>query len=130
MKVTSRFAGGMRFESDMRGHQVVVDVPKEMGGNDAGPMPPELLATALGTCVGIYAVMFCNKHNISPEGMAVETEWEKGADPVRLTQLYVTIHLPAGVPEEKHDAFMKTVEQCMIHSTLCQMPDLSIKLVK
>lgn len=126
MKITSKLLSGKCFESDIRGHKLIVDVTKEMGGTDAGPMPPELLATSLGTCVGVYAVSFCNKHGISTEGMVVHTEWEKVPDPSRIGSMHVCVQLPAGIPEEKHAAFMRTVEQCMVHNTLCQMPNITL----
>lgn len=128
MRITSTLTSGVSFETDIRGHRVVTDVPKDLGGADAGPMPPELVATALGTCVGIYAINFCTKHHISPEGLTVHTDWEKVADPARIGALHVTIELPAGVPTEKHDAFMKTVEQCMVHNTLSHLPDINIQI--
>ncbi|MDR3554779.1 MAG: OsmC family protein [Syntrophobacteraceae bacterium] len=34
-----------------RDHQIVLDVRKERGGEDAGPTPPECLAMALGGCI-------------------------------------------------------------------------------
>ena len=71
MRITSSLVQGLQFETVARGHTLTVDVPKDMGGSDAGPMPPELLVTALGTCIGIYAVNFCNKHNISTDGLKV-----------------------------------------------------------
>ena len=101
-----------------------------MGGSDTGPMPPELVVTALGTCVGIYAVRFCKKHDISTEGLTVHTDWVKGADPVRIASMSVIIDLPAGIPEEKFEAFMRTVEQCMIHNTFCQIPQIEINLTE
>lgn len=128
MRITSRLTGGLRFESDIRGHQVIVDLPEENGGTDTGAMPPELLATALGTCVGVYAVQFCMKHEISTEGMVIHTDWDKAKNPSRIGAMAVTIQLPAGIPEEKHEAFMKTVHQCMVHNTLCNTPEMAITL--
>lgn len=128
MKITSKLLGGQSFESDIRGHKLIVDVTREMGGTDAGPMPPELVATALGTCVGIYAVSFCKKHNIPTEGMVIQTEWEKVSGPVRIGSMRVCIELPAGIPDDKHEAFMRTVRQCMVHNTLCEMPEITLCL--
>ncbi len=99
-----------------------------MGGADAGPMPPELVATALGTCVGIYAVAFCNKHSISTKGMVIHTEWEKVPDPVRIGSMSVGVELPAGIPDEKYEAFMRTIQECMVHNTLCQLPQITLCL--
>ncbi|HOF87456.1 MAG TPA: OsmC family protein [Armatimonadota bacterium] len=128
MKITSRFMSGQRFASDIRGHTVITDVTREMGGTDAGPMPPELVATALGTCVGIYAVAFCQKHGIAAEGMVVHTEWEKVPNPDRIGRMRVCVEVPAGIPEHKHAAFMRTVQECMVHNTLCQMPQVTLCL--
>ena len=127
-QIISRFTNSLRFETEIRGHQVVVDNPVESGGTDTGPTPPELVAAALGTCVGIYAVHFCRKHNISPEGMAITTEWTKALEPTRIGTLHVRVELPAGVPVEQHAAFMRTVEQCLVHNTLRHPPEVSITL--
>lgn len=34
-----------------RNHEILMDVSKERGGDDAGPTPPECLAMALGGCI-------------------------------------------------------------------------------
>lgn len=34
-----------------RGHEMVMDIRKERGGDDAGPTPPECLVMALGGCI-------------------------------------------------------------------------------
>ncbi len=34
-----------------RGHEIIMDMRKERGGDDAGPTPPECLAIALGGCI-------------------------------------------------------------------------------
>lgn len=128
MILTSVCTGGLRFETDIRGHRVVVDVPENLGGTDTGPMPPELVVTSLGTCVGIYVVNFCRKHHISTEGLKVHTEWEKGTNPSRIAKMDVFIELPAGVPGEKYDAFMETVRKCTVHNTFCQIPEITLTL--
>jgi uncharacterized OsmC-like protein len=130
MRITSKLLEGMQFESDIRGHKVTVDAPVEAGGVNAGPLPPELLVASLGTCIGIYAALFCRKHQISTEGLTVHTDWEKEADPSRVGKIAVIIDLPAGIPDAKRGAFMKTVEQCMVHNTLCQMPVVSVEVSK
>lgn len=131
MRITSKLTGGeLRFETEIRGHMLIVDQPAESGGGDTGPTPPELFATSLGTCVGVYAVHFCKKHNISTDGLAVHTEWSRATGPARLADISVSIELPAGVPEEKLEAFMKTVEQCLIHNTICHTSHVDIKLLQ
>ncbi len=40
-----------RIIATTRGHEILMDIPKERGGDDAGPTPPECLAIALGGCI-------------------------------------------------------------------------------
>ena len=128
MRIVSRLTGGLRFETEIRGHQVVVDNPVESGGTDTGPTPPELVATALGTCVGIYATFYCRKHGIACDGMVVTTEWTKVPDPTRIGAMQVQVALPAGIPAEQREAFLRTVSACLVHNTLTHSPEMTIAL--
>jgi putative redox protein len=40
-----------RMLAKMRDHEILMDVRQERGGDNAGPTPPECLATALGGCI-------------------------------------------------------------------------------
>lgn len=126
--VTCKLTGGARFETQIRNHTLIIDGPQSAGGENAGPMPPELMVAALGSCVGMYALIFCQKHGISADGLVVTTNWEKVENPSRIGSMTVEIELPAGIPADKYDAFMKTVEQCMVHNTLCNMPKVQLNL--
>jgi uncharacterized OsmC-like protein len=43
-----RHEGGMSSSLNVRGHKIIADVPPEMGGDDRGPTPVDLLAGSLG----------------------------------------------------------------------------------
>jgi putative redox protein len=128
--VTCKLTGGACFETQIREHTVIIDGPASVGGGNCGPTPPEMMVAALGSCVGVYALIFCQKHGISAEGLVVTTDWEKAESPARIGRMTVEIVLPAGVPAEKHTAFMKTVEQCLVHNTFHHMPEIQIGLAE
>ena len=130
MRITSKYIDGYRFESEVRGHTIVVDSPEEFGGADGGPMPPELLATALGTCIGMYAMSYCTNRKIPTEGLAVHTDWEKGTNPSRIASIHITIDPPTGLPECQREAFVSAVGKCMVHYTLCHSPEITISLAE
>jgi putative redox protein len=45
-----------------RGHEIIMDIPKKLGGDDTGPTPPECLALALGGClINICRIMAAEK---------------------------------------------------------------------
>ena len=51
--ISTLLVGGAnrRILARVRDHEILMDVRKERGGDDAGPTPPECLAMALGGCV-------------------------------------------------------------------------------
>ncbi|MCP4115788.1 MAG: OsmC family protein [Desulfobacteraceae bacterium] len=51
IKVKSREVANRIVASQVRGHLVLSDQPKEFGADDVAPTPPEYLAVAYGTCV-------------------------------------------------------------------------------
>ena len=49
MRITHR--GGMKFEAETRGHEIVSDLPPNQNGEDTGMTPPEWFLASLGACV-------------------------------------------------------------------------------
>ena len=76
MRVTP--AGGDRFAIALRGHEIMVDQPADVGGTDIGPTPTELFVAGLVSCVAVYAGRFLARHGVCAEGLRVDAEWEMG----------------------------------------------------
>lgn len=127
VSVTHR--GGDRFEISVRDHLVTVDQPEAMGGEDSAPTPTELFVASLASCVAFYARRYLARHDLPVEGLRVETSYEMGTRPSRVSSFDVKVHLPEGVPEDRHKALMAMVSHCTVHSTLQHEPDVSIELV-
>ena len=68
----SRQHARFRSEVSIRGHRLVVDEPPQIGGEDAGPNPIELVLAALGTCQEITWRAFATAMGIPLNGVAVE----------------------------------------------------------
>jgi uncharacterized OsmC-like protein len=47
-EVTVRWVAGMKAETAVGPHRVVLDAPREAGGGDEGPSPAEMLLGAIG----------------------------------------------------------------------------------
>lgn len=123
------YSGGYKFRARARSHEIVSDQPAEKHGEDTGPTPPELFISSLGTCIGVYAVFFAEKHpEISLEGMKVEMEWERSDNPARIGTIRAKVTLPGGVPERFRDALHRSVEACLIHNTITHPPRVEIGL--
>jgi len=127
MEMNISYTGGMRFDAQTQTHTIIVDQPKEGGGQDAGPTPPELFVASLGSCIGVYALWFCQKRKIPYEGMKVNVTWSKSTTPpARVDLIEAKIELPQGCPEEHKAALIESVEKCMVHNSIIHAPEITI----
>jgi putative redox protein len=122
-------AGGLRFNTEIRGHTVVTDQPERGGGTDTAPTPLDLLPVALGSCIILYAHQFCAARKISDEGLRVEVRWETANAPKRISRFDVRVILPDGLPDEYRAAIERAVLACPVHNTLAHAPELNIELL-
>ena len=127
-KLVVNYKGGLSFCAKVRGHEIISDLPAEKQGTDKGPTPPELFISSLGTCIGVYAALFAQRHQISLEGMQVEMEWERAEEPARISRIRAKITIPQGFPEKYREALKKSAEACLVHNTLCQCPIIELSL--
>lgn len=127
MAITTKIDSGMKFISDVRGMQIVVDQPVESGGTNEGPTPPELLVVSLTTCVGVYAVMYMQRAGLDTAGIKITADYNKVTQPTRIGSITVKLEAPS-ISDEHKDKFMKFVNNCMVHNTLHHCPEISIDL--
>ena len=53
-----RGEGKLNFIIDTGAHQIVADEPPEVGGEDTGPTPHDLLAASLAACTGLTVTLY------------------------------------------------------------------------
>jgi uncharacterized OsmC-like protein len=64
--------GGLSTDVSGRGHSIRVDEPPQFGGDDTGPMPTEVLAAALASCMCISVAWAAKKRRVEIADLAVE----------------------------------------------------------
>ena len=83
MTINVNWQGGKAFEAtSSTGHKVMMDASKEVGGEDRGSRPMELLLMGLGGCSGIDVMLML----------------EKGKQDVKDCQMEITSERADGVP--------------------------------
>lgn len=88
----TRVAGDFGFEAkDANGHTVNLDGSQEIGGQDSGARPMQVMLMALGGCSGIDIASILKKQRQTVEGfdMHIEGEREPGVEP----SLWKTVHI-------------------------------------
>jgi uncharacterized OsmC-like protein len=69
---TTGLGQGMRCETTVRGHTVVVDEPRSFGGGDSAQSPVELLLSSLATCQAITYRLWAAELGIAVDSIEVE----------------------------------------------------------
>jgi uncharacterized OsmC-like protein len=128
IETTVKYLGGVQFEAAARGHKVISDQPPDNQGSDAGMTPPELLLSALATCVGFYAVQYLRARKLPADGLGVRVTAEKATAPARLDAFRVEITAPSIVEERYREGVLRAAKSCLIHNTLEHAPSIEIVL--
>jgi putative redox protein len=122
-----RSLGGDRYAVQVRGHELIIDQPTNVGGTDLGPTPVELFVASLASCVAHYAGRFLARHHICRDGLRVDTSWQMSQNrPARVASVTLRITPPPAMPPERLPALLAVARACTIHNTLEQAPDVSI----
>lgn len=70
--ITSVFKGGMSFSTEIRGHNVVIDLDKNNGGQNLGTSPKVLMLVSLAGCTGVDVVGILNKKRVAFSDLSIE----------------------------------------------------------
>lgn len=72
--VNTAWAGKMKFDTEVSGHHIILDASEDVGGENAGPRPKELLLSALAGCTGMDVVSILKKMKVEPEYFNIRIE--------------------------------------------------------
>lgn len=126
-----------RIIATTRGHEILMDVPKERGGDDAGPTPPECLAIALGGCIVNICRFLAMERQIELKDLRVSIAGD--ADPSRafgldtdtragFSQLSVQVEFSSELAESAKEEFrQELLERCPLCDTISNPTPLQIR---
>ncbi|MDG6774412.1 OsmC family protein [Thiomicrorhabdus sp. ZW0627] len=92
MKTEIKWQGGMAFEgSTESGHSVLMDAAPQVGGENRGPRPMEMVLLGLGGCTSIDIIMMLNK---SQPGLVKDCQVEVTAERAdSIPKVFTKIHV-------------------------------------
>ena len=124
MELTVASVGGDRHRITIRGHELIVDQPRDAGGEDAGPTPTDLFVASLASCVAHYARRGLGSRG---EGPKVRCVWRMSETPPwRVATIRIDVMLPPGTSDARVAAVRRAVEHCTVHNSLRAPPEVSI----
>jgi uncharacterized OsmC-like protein len=125
-------------ESDIRGHKVLIDQPKNAGGTDTGPTPLEMLFAALAGCIGSISRIVAMQKRIELRGMTIKVEGELDTDgllgkPIEgrmgFEGFTIAVDIDSDMTDAEKEAFIHEVDgRCPVSENLLNATPVSIKL--
>lgn len=103
MKMNITWTGQMSFSgSTPSGHEIKMDAATEIGGQNSGPRPTELLLHAIAGCTGIDIISILQKMRLNPSSFRIEIDGTRADEhPKRFTNIHILYALEGELPEEK-----------------------------
>lgn len=91
------------FETDVDGHNIVIDLAKDAGGDEAGPRPKKFVLVAAAGCSGLDVVEIVKKMRIDIKGFNIQIESDVTDEyPKQYTNLKVVYEFEGeNLPKEK-----------------------------
>lgn len=119
MKAVARrtTTGSYTHEIEIRQHRLTADEPQDLGGNDEGASPQEMLAASLAACTAITVEMYARRKEWEIGQIEVECSYstpERGEP----TQFDLVLRLPAGLEQEQYERLQTIAAKCPVHRTL------------
>ncbi|MEO2076673.1 MAG: OsmC family protein [Bacillus sp. (in: firmicutes)] len=84
------------------GHEIKMDAAPEVGGENTGARPTELLLNAVAGCTGIDIISILHKMRLEPTSFQMDVQGERADDhPKKFTTINIHYALEGDLPEEK-----------------------------
>ena len=113
---------------DKSGKSLFIDSVKE-DKSGLGPSPVELFLSSLAGCIGVFAKAYLTRHSISFTKLNIKAKAAVSADsPRRLVNIEVLVDTDADIKDKK-DVFLRFIEGCPIHNTVCNGGHINISLI-
>lgn len=124
----AEWRGGMSTDVSGRGHAMRVDEPEEFGGTNTGPMPTEVLAAALASCMCISIAWAARKRRVELADLSVEVRPFREPGEPRHGRYELRIESSAS-----HEVLQPCVDlgarYCWVTNTLKNPPEITYDVV-
>jgi len=111
------------------GARVTTDAPVDNQGKGESFSPTDLVATALGSCMLTIMGIVAARHDWDLVGAHARVEKKMHAEPRRIGELVVTIHVPGDFDASARKALERAALTCPVHRTLGDVVEMPVEFV-
>ncbi len=125
--VTTRTGEAYRTDIQAGRHSLVGDEPEEVGGDDSGPTPYDLLLSALGSCTGMTLRMYADRKEWPLEETIVRLSHEKihaedcescETEQGKIDHIEREIEVRGALTDAQRQRLLEIANKCPVHRTL------------
>lgn len=120
-------------------HNLTADEPEDVGGNDFGPTPYDLLSAALGACTSMTLQMYAQRKGWNLQDVIVHINHNKDyakdcedceQSKAKIDHFEREIELIGELSEEEKTKLLEIADKCPVHKTLHSEIRIETKLIK
>ena len=127
--VTVSFPGGVAVDALYKGHTIHTDQPVNAGGGDSAMSPFDLFFASVATCMGFYALRFCQERNLATEGLGLTLDPIRDDSGKRVSVVRISLQLPLDFPEKYRAAIERAVDHCAVKKHILEPPLFELLVV-
>jgi putative redox protein len=113
---STRRVGKYETEVAIRDHRLTADETPDIGGDDKGPTPTELMAASLASCTAITIEMYANRKGWGLGAVEVDVDWPDATK--RGRKITVQIRIPEELSDEQRERLLQIAGHCPVHRLL------------
>ena len=110
-----RGAGKLQHIIDIGRHHLLTDEPVEVGGEDTGPAPHDLLAASLGACTALTVTLYARHKGFDLQDVQVRIAHAQQGDAYVFNR---QIHYVGALDDAQRARMTAVANKCPIHKLL------------
>ena len=128
VEITGTYIGAkkVRLTHGPSGEVLITEAPKDNGGEGKSFSPTDLVAAAFGSCVLTTIAIVAERLGIQISGMSMRVEKHMSAEPRRVGNIPLEVHLPQALTDEERGKVERAGRACPVHKSL--HPDVKAEI--
>ncbi|WP_343485937.1 bifunctional alpha/beta hydrolase/OsmC family protein [Allomuricauda sp. d1] len=131
-------AEGFTTQMKVGSHYMLADEPLDVGGNNFGPTPYELVSAGLSACTAMTIQMYARHKKWAVENVEVHTSYDKKhaqdcenceEDSAKIDTFEREIKLTGDLDEKQKNRILQIADKCPVHRTLHSETQIITKLI-